>query len=181
MESEEIQKIRHRANTDVIRKLLIRYFIDKGFDKSFDLQVYPQILEDLTVAIPILASKIEIIPYCEDIDTALGRAKLGWNLFVLGDHRMFLGETYHNNLHDLARQIKNGVYQMSESTPTQSTRTTTPKKIITFITRVLGDHHAGYIDLSNVTSQMKPGDAYMSKQTLNAMPSQYFTRSGYGT
>lgn len=180
MESSDLERIRHSTNTDVIRKLLIKYFIDKGYDDTFNKQVYPQILQDITGVIPILSSKIEIVPHCIEIDTALGRAVLGWNLFVLGDQRMYLGETYHNNLHDLARQIKQGMLNTSVETQGQSTRTTTPRKIITFICRVLGSNRAGYIDLSPTGVVKQPGDAYVAKQTLNAVPGQFFGRSGYG-
>jgi hypothetical protein len=180
MDSSDIERIRHSTNTDVIRKLLIKYFIDKGYENTFETQVYPQILQDLTSVIPVLTSKIEIVPHCVEIDTALGRAVLGWNLFVLGDHRMYLGETYHNNLHDLARQIKQGMMNNTSETQGQSTRTTTPRKIVTFICRVLDNNKSGYIDLSPTGTVKQPGEAYVAKQTLNAMPGQYFGRSGYG-
>jgi len=180
MESTDLEKIRHVSNTDVVRKLLIRYFIDKGFENSFDRQVYPSNLQDMTAVIPILSSKIEIVPHCVDIDTALGRAVLGWNLFVLGDHRMYIGETYHNNLHDLARQIKNGMLSNTDQFEGQATRTTTPRKIVTFVCRVFGDHKSGYIDLSPANNVKQPGDAFVAKQTMNAVPGQFFGRSGYG-
>jgi hypothetical protein len=184
MESNDIERVRHMANTDTIRRLLIKYFMDKGYDKSFDLQVYPRNLQDLTSVIPVLSSKIEITPHCIDIDTALGRAVLGWNMFALGDQRMYLGETYHNNLHDLASQIKQGMMGNSGDAQNQNqgqaTRTTTPRKIVAFITRVFGHHKSGYIDLSPTGIVKQPGEAYVAKQTLNAVPGQYFGRSGYG-
>jgi len=175
MESRHLDQIRHATNTDIIRRLLIKYFIDKGYDGSFDRQVYPANIQDLTQVIPILSNKIEIIPHAVDIDTSLGRAVLGWNMFLLGGHRMFLGETYHNSLHDLAREIRNNSMTSLEVREGQSVRTTTPRKIITFITRVLGDNKAGYIDLTPASTVKEPGQAYVAKQTLNALPSQLFS------
>ena len=176
MESNHIDRIRHTANTDIIRRLLVKYFIDKGYDNSFDRQFYPANLQDLTQVIPILANKIEVIPHAVDIDTSLGRAVLGWNLFVLGAHRMYLGETYHSSLHDLAREIRNGMNNNIEVREGQATRTTTPKKIVTFIVRVMGGIKAGYVDLSPAQVVRDPGQAYMAKQTLNAVPGQFFGR-----
>ena len=58
----------------------------------------------------------------------------------------------------------------------QATRTTTPKKIVTFIVRVMGGNKAGYVDLSPAQVVRDPGQAYMAKQTLNAVPGQFFGR-----
>ena len=90
---------------------------------------------------------------------------------------MYLGETHHNNLQDLSRQIKSGMI-LPEGHFTAK-RQTTPRRIITFMTRVLGDHKAGYVDLapSNVTD---PNKAYSGRNTMSGMPQQFFTRSGYG-
>lgn len=184
LDSYTIDKIKHVTNTEVIRRLLIRYFIDKGFSDSFDRQMYPAIIQDLPAVVPTLANKLEIVPHAKDIDTSLGRAVLGWNLFVLGSHRMYLGETHHNNLHDLSRQIRSGSIRVPEGIGTFATarRQTTPRRIIHFITRVLNDHESGYIDLNPAgTTYRQPGEPYAAKQTLMGMPQQFFTRSGYGT
>lgn len=184
LDSYTIDRIKHVTNTDVIRRLLIKYFVDKGFGASFDRQLYPAIVQDLPYVIPMLSTKIEIVPYSKEIDTALSRAILGWNLFVLGNNRMYLGDTFHNNLHDLARQIKAGSIRTPEGVGTFATarRQTTPRKVILFITRVLSDHEAGYADLNPTSSpQRAPGEPYAAKQTLSGMPQQFFSRSGYGT
>lgn len=180
MESRHLDKIRHATNTDIVRRLLIQYFMDKGYNNSFDRQVYPANLQDLTQVIPILSNKLEIVPHAVDIDTSLGRAVLGWNLFVLGGHRMYLGESYHNSLHDLAREIRSGFMTNLEVKEGQATRTTTPRKIITFVTRVLGDNKSGYVDLTPTSMVREPGQAYVAKQTLNAMPGQMFSRTPAG-
>jgi hypothetical protein len=181
MDSQIVDKLKHITNTEVIRRLLIKYFVDKGFVESFDRQMYPGIIQDLPMVIPALANKVEVVPHAEDIDTALGKAVIGWNLFVLGNQRMYLGETHHNNLQDLARQIHAGVI-MPEGTMASARRQTTPKRIVSFLTRVLSDHQSGYVDLAPTTRPPSdPGQAYGGRNTMNGMPQQFFTRSGYGT
>lgn len=184
IDSHTINKIKHLANTDVVRRLLIKYFIDKGFVESFDRQMYPALIQDLPASIPSLSNKVEIVPNAKEIDTTLGKGILSWNLFALGTHRMYLGETYHNNLNDLCRQIKSGIIRIPDGIGTFATarKQTTPRKIIHFITRVLSSHEDGYIDLNPTTMSFRqPGEPYAAKQTLSGMPQQFFSRSGYGT
>lgn len=181
MDSLTIDRIKHTANTDVVRRLMIKYFIDKGFHESFDRQMYPALMQDLPMIIPSLANKVEIEPHAEEVDPSMGKAVLGWNLFILGNKRMFLGETYHNNLQDLARQIKTGLILVPEGGSATARRQTTPRRIIAFITRCLRDTKGGYIDLnpSNVPAG-SPGEPYGQKGGMG-MPQQFFSRSGYGT
>ncbi len=184
LDSLSIDNIKHISNTEVVRRLLIKYFIDKGFDRSFDRQMYPALVQDLPMVIPSLGTKVEIVPHSKDIDSALNRAVLSWNLFVLGSHRMYLGDTYHNDLRDLARQIRMGCIKVPDGIGTFATarRQTTPKRVIVFITRVLGDNESGYIDLNPTTMPSRaPGEPFSARQTLMGMPQQFFSRSGYGT
>ena len=182
IDSYDINRIKHVLNTESVRRLLIKYFMDKGFNESFDRQMYPAVVQDLPITIPVLSNKLEIVPHAQDIDTSMGRAVLGWNLFVLGTQRMYLGETHHNSLHDLARQIRTGVIRTPETGYSTARRQTTPRRVITFITRVLGEHEAGYVDLNPATRPIqKPGEPYAAKQTMAGMPQQFFSRSGYGT
>lgn len=184
MESHEVDRLKHLTNVEVVRRLLIKYFIDKGAvsEGSFDRQMYPCLIQDLPMVIPTLSNKLEIMPHAKEIDTSLNRAVMGWNLFVLGNQRMYLGETYHNSLHDLARQIRSGMIRVPEQGFATARRQTTPRRVIAFITRVLGDHEQGYVDLSPTTSVIRqPGEPFVAKQTLSGMGSNYFTRSGYGT
>jgi hypothetical protein len=178
MDSLTIDKIKHTSNTEVVRRLMIKYFMDKGFVESFDRQMCPCLIQDLPMVIPILANKIEIVPHAEEVDPAMGKAVLGWNLFVLGSKRMYLGETYHSNLQDLARQIQSGLIMIPEEGGGSSRRQTTPRRIISFITRVMQDMKSGYVDL-NMSSQMG-GDPYSSNNTMSGSPQQFYSRSGYG-
>lgn len=183
IDSIDIDKLKHLSNNEVVKRMLIKYFIDKGFEDSFEKQLFPPMLQDLTSTIPLIASKIEVVPFAKEIDTALNKAVLGWNLFVLGNQRMYLGETHHTGLSDLARQIRSGTIARSELGGSITARkTTTPRKVILFISKVLGNNEAGYVDL-NLTNVpfRQPGEPYAAKQSLSGMPQQFFTRSGYGT
>jgi len=177
VDSYTIDKCKHVLNAEVVRRLLIRYFIDKGFGESFDRQMYPALMQDLVMVVPVLSNKVEVVPFAEEIDTAMGRAVLGWNLFVLGSQRMYLGETHHNSLHDLARQIRSGMVRIPESGYHTARKQTTPRKVITFITRVLSNHDNGYVNLSPPTVPIRvPGEPYAARQTMMGMPQQFYSR-----
>jgi len=177
MDSRTIDKLKHVSNTEVIRRLLVKYFMDKGFVESFDRQIYPSVMQDLPYVIPVLSNKLEIVPFAEDIDPGTGKARLGWNLFVLGNQRMYLGETFHNNLRDLARQIHGGLIMPPNDSAPSALKQTTPRRIVTFVTRVLGDHNAGYVDLSPSPIPPQPPGTYGSHQAAG-MSQQFFSRSG---
>ena len=179
MQSRNVDKIRHALNTDVVRRMLIRYFIEKGFNESFDRVMYPGLVQDLGLACPVLSTKIEVVPHCVDIDPVGQRAVLGWNLFVLGTQRMYLGETHHRDLSDLARQIQSGQIMPSQGTgsimPTEgiphgvARRQVTPRQVITFLTRVLGRHESGYIDLTPPSQASVASMAYGSGASRSGM------------
>lgn len=176
--SRDIDRLKNVANTEVVRRLLIKYFFAKGFAESFDKHMYPSMIQDLPAVIPLLSNKIEIVPHAVDVDPATGKAVLGWNLFVLGTHRMYLGETHHYDLANLAKQIQTQGMVIPEGSKGTSRRETTPRRIVTFITRVLGQSEAGFIDLNQPMDQsMVQGQLYGAKAALMGMPQQFFARS----
>jgi hypothetical protein len=170
MHTNEIQRIKHMTNTEVVRRGLIQYFITKGF-QSFDRLIFPPDLADLPIVLSLLSDKVEIIPHAMNIDGMSGRAELGWNLFVLGTHRMFIGKTYHNNLRELAMQIKNG--DMPFNNDISASHQTTPRRIITFIIKVLGTHENGYIDLKQPVKSSNRSMAPKSMMTSIPQSNQY--------
>jgi len=181
IDSFDIDRIKHFANTNVINSLLVKYFKDKGFTESFDNQLYPAVLQDLSITIPSLYNKIEVVPSASDVDLSTDRAVLSWNLFALGNHRMYLGDTYHNGLHDLARQIRGGMVTIPEGNHGSARRQTTPRRVVSFIGRVLGDHDDGYVDLSvDSLKNVNVNDPFYGKQNILGLPQQFYTRSGYG-
>lgn len=146
MNTNEIESIRHKLNVTVIEKLLIQYFNDKGFEDSYDKLVYPPMLFDMIMQLPVLADKIEVIPHTEHIDQIGGKAVLGWNLFVLGNQRMYLGQSLHSDLRTLANNLTT-CSSFQEMNP-EARNQTTPRKIVAFIIKVLESHDSGKVDLS---------------------------------
>lgn len=142
MDDIVIDKIRKQLNNELVRRLLIKYFYGKGFSESFDLKVYPPSMQDIIEIVPELNGKVEVVPTAEEIDPISGYARLGWNLFVLGNKRMFLGYTEHSNLSDLVRATGQGPV-ISEKRI--SSKETTPRKIIAFICRILENSENGVI------------------------------------
>jgi len=177
MDSTSVDTIKHVSNTEVIRRLLIKYFYDKGFNESFDKHLYPCLVQDLPLVIPVLSDKIEVVPYAEEVDSINGKVKIGWNMFVLGKQRMYLGETSHNNMQDLARQIHSGMILPPNGVPTSVRKQATPRRIITFITRILGNSKSGYIDLAPRLSQ----GVGIPNNSMAGSSNQFYTRNSYGT
>ncbi len=174
MDSYDIDRLKHTINSDTVRRLLIKYFIEKGYSESFDKMVSPTILQDLVDKVPHLATKIEIVPHAVEIDPiTYKQAKLGWNLFVLGNHRMFLGETMHYDLLGAVRQIYNKQFSFAENSYSTS-KLTTPRKIINFITRTMNKSERGYIDFKSPcvdptrAFDVNSGPANLSGQVMRA-------------
>lgn len=173
-----IDKFRHALNTDVARRLLIKYFVSKGFD-NFDRLLYPPFIQDLPQMVPEFADKFEVIPHCNNLDPMSDCALLGWNLFVLGTQRQYLGETHHVGLNQLALQLQQGQV-LSENQ--LATNQTTPKRIVHFVTSALARHKGGYVNLAPrvlpLPSQRQ--QSYRPRVGAANMAQSFFTRSGYG-
>jgi len=177
MDHRFIDKFRHALNTDVSRRLLIKYFVSKGFD-NFDRLLYPPFIQDLPEVIPEFADKLEVIPYCMNIDPMADSALLGWNLFVMGTHRQYLGETYHTGLSQLAMQLQQGQVLAENQL---ATRQTTPKRIVHFITNTLSKHRGGYVNLAPKTLPLpsQRQQSYRPRGGAANMASTMWNRSGY--
>ena len=130
-----------------MKRLLIRYFSNKGYRENFDKKIYPPTIQDLPVAIPQLIGKIEIQPNVENIDPNTGVVKIGWNLFVNGTQRMNLGESSHANL----AEIQNAVFGPSKSA--RYANYATPRRIVNYIVNVLSKSKSG--DISSIPDQVK--------------------------
>ena len=171
--SNTIDKIRHALNQQYVRRLLIKYFVTKGIDDSFDRLVYPATLYDMPMLIPEMADKIEVEPVAIEINPMNNTATLGWNLYVLGSSRMYLGETYHNNLVELAKQLKDGRVlgeNSINSTTAFARKQVTPNRIIKFMTYILGRSDRGFVDPTNINKRV------MNQPKMGAMGnSPYFT------
>ncbi len=174
MNQQEMDNVKRAMNANVVRRLMIRYFVEKGFSNSFDRALHPTLLQDLTMRCQPLASKVEVVPHAVEVNPSLGRATLGWNLFVLGNHRMYLGETIHSDLIGLAQQLRAGATAVR---PTLSTcrRQSTPRRVVNFVVRVLGEHDSGYVDL---TPSVRPAgdEPFKYRGAMMSIPQQSFNR-----
>jgi len=135
--------LEYTLNGEYARRLLIRYFSEKGFAEDFDKKVYPPLLQDMIDEIPALEGKVELVPYVAELDPNGTWARLGWNIFILGNQRMHLGETEHANLQELARQMDSGNYVVSEGSSARRMRSA--RDIVEWVTRVLQSSKAGLI------------------------------------
>ena len=107
-----------------------------------DRVVDPSALLDLTLQIPPLHTKMEIVPNAKDLRLQDDQITLEWNLFVLGTKRMYLGRTAHQDIMNTLHTLKSGqpvhrIHGIEYGVK--------PKQIIAFVTRVLGSHEDGYV------------------------------------
>lgn len=138
-----MERIHAALNRELIQRLLVRYFTQKGFGEDFNQRVYPPMLQDLIAQVPQLMNKVEIVPYPMELDPMTGVVQLGWNMFVLGNNRMFLGESTHANLNEVRTSIAGPM-----GAGRRTAQDATPKRIVKFITKVLGSSKSG--DISNI-------------------------------
>lgn len=141
-------KLQASLNKELLRRQLIRYFSERGFAEDFNKILHPPMLQDITMQIPMLNGKLEIAPYVEDIDPNSGVVTLGWNLFLLGNRRMFLGESTHSSLSEVA-QFR-GISMNSEK------GTTTPKKVMNFVLTILEMDKRGLTQQPNIQGTKSP-------------------------
>ena len=152
MDNSTVDKLKHTMNTDCVRRLLIKFFRSHGFEETLDRKVFPPLIQSLTLEIPQLATYVELEPSCESIDNINNKCTISWSLFVLGNHRMNLGQTYHNDISLLARQLQQSstgsALLIPEDQQGGARHQSTARQIILFITRVLAKSENGLVDLS---------------------------------
>ena len=149
-------KLEFVFNGALVRRLLVKYFHDKGFGENFDKKVYPPVLQDIVESVPELTGKIELEPFAVEIDPTSGFARLGWNLFALGNQRMYLGETEHSDLEELAKALDSNTPIIVENDGEEVSRQTrTARDIVTWLTNTLGHSEAGLVRMvdTEVVSQ----------------------------
>lgn len=146
-----MQDIYYALNSELLRRTLIKYFFEKGLKEQMNSKLYPPIIQDITIKIPQLSSKIEVVPCVEDIDPYNGVVTLGWNLFVSGNNRIYLGESIHQQLSEINIA---GLGPLAMNQGINVTQYATPKKIISFIVNLLGDNKSG--DLARSPKALKP-------------------------
>ena len=129
MDSGLVNNMKKMLMIESIRQSLFDFF-----DES-DL-VYPPSIRDIQTQVPTIGNKVEVKPYIDDIDPTTNYVKLGWNLFVLGTNRMFLGYTIHDSIANMDCQIDDPLYNQSETHQSAS-------DIINFIINTLENSKMG--------------------------------------
>lgn len=125
--------IKKAIEEELIHRLLIKYFKEKGFSESFDSPVYPPSIYDLPYRIPELISAVEVVPFVDKMDPITGSVSVGWNLFVAGINRMHLGTSVHANLVEFRNSLMNNNPVKKPSGDLKKT----PSSIIEFITGIV--------------------------------------------
>ena len=133
MDARLLRSITKAVDGEVIRRLLTEYFKTKEVKLNSPIQ--PNLIADLPQMVPQLASKVEVIPNAEDIDPATGAIKLEWNLFVLGNIRLNLGQSTHANINEITAPTQKEFVELETCK--------TPKIIIEFIVKHLSNCKAG--------------------------------------
>lgn len=135
MDSNLQDRITHAIGRDLTRKALTAYFIKKGYD-PLTMLVYPPSIIDITEMIPSLSDKMALKQSADEIDPQTGVAKIRWDLFVNGIHRICLGQTTHTNLADVANP--------SSANENLAKPRHTAIEIINFIIKVLDNTKDGF-------------------------------------
>jgi len=160
-------RIVDKLDSEVVRRLLLRYFFNHGVE-DMRQRVHPGIMAEIEEEVPELLGKIEIVPYAVEIDPRTSYGKFGWNLFVLGNQRMFLGFSEHPEVGTVdIKSLESLQYGGS------SRNETTPRKIIAFITRILSKTESGRI-------RKVPHIQKMMTTAANTGSSQFFTPNRLG-
>lgn len=137
-----VNQIKKELQKEHLRRALRKYFIEKGYEESFDTPLYPAICADLPACIKHLFNRVEVVPYVLESDPITGVVKLGWNLFVLGTHRIDLGSTSHTHMAELEMAVRG---QVNRDMPAD--RIATPSRVIDFIIRNLENSKTGFVEL----------------------------------
>lgn len=123
-------KISHILLKELARRKMTEYFLEtKGVNLKSKL--YPPSIMDMVKSIPLLQEEIEVVPFVISQNPRTRSVTIGWNLFVGGITRMFMGTTSHSDIYELKQTVMTG--QLPLQTVGQSR--CTPEKVIEFIIR----------------------------------------------
>lgn len=108
-----IQSMERIINSEIVRKSLKSYF------KSRELNgfIYPPDLKTLPEEVPMLHRKVEVVPHIEEIDPISGLVTIAWNMFVLGNNRLFLGYSKHESMQHMENSVDCGEQSGGRATP----------------------------------------------------------------
>jgi len=133
-------KLKRALQEELIKRLLIKYFKDKGLSESL---IYPPAIYDLPYRVPELLNSIELVPFVDKMDPVTNVVTIGWNMFVLGTNRMALGSSTHANL----MEFKRSLISSNKGIGMPSDRKKTAANIIEFIMNVVGRNQNMLLEL----------------------------------
>jgi hypothetical protein len=155
MNPKLLNSIRKIINVSALKAQLIDYFSSK--DIEADMLLYPPSIQDIQECMLNADDNIEVTPFMETLDPRTGLVKLGWNLFVMGTNRKFLGYTTHASLSELKNSAD------TKHAMESSVRHTTANDVIDFIIETLNKYDD---DTSTGPIKNETPQAYASKMPV---------------
>lgn len=135
MNTASIKKI---LTKELLRNKLEAYFQEK--EMGYEEKMYPPMLQDIMLRIPAITKYIDVSPFVEDVDPVNGTVSMGWNLYVLGTKRMYLGSSTHKSVQEFQNPAMWGKENQFAK------KIVTPEKIIKFISEELSSHDLEFIE-----------------------------------
>lgn len=166
MDPKLLNNVRMILGLTVIKQQLNEYFENKQI--NMESLLYPPIIQDMNESVPDISNKVELTPFMEELDPTSGYVKVGWNLFVMGTNRKFLGYTVHESLEDL-KQPSDGKKAMETSL-----RYATPNDIVEFIVETIQEYDPEHISIGPMkfsepqvySAKMPVANTYYEKNKL---------------
>lgn len=147
MRSNLKKRLEHRIGKEIATKTLTEYMNQHGYD-NMNLLVYPPSIHDIAFQ-PDTFKKVELVAFPEETDPTSNAVTVGWNLFVLGTNRLYLGSTTHNSIADLqGGGLNEGAEQNLEKTAGE---------VVDFIVRILETNQHGFRRHSMDSGSSQPG------------------------
>lgn len=144
MDPKLLNNIRNILGISSIRKQLSEYLISKNIDSN--TLIYPPLIQDIG-SVSEISGRVELVPFMEELDPMSGFIKVGWNLFVLGTNRKFLGYTVHESLEDLKRS------EPSKQSKEHSLCYVSGGEILDFIIKTLQKYNENHISLGPIKTE----------------------------
>jgi hypothetical protein len=105
----EITKI---LELEILKKQIEEYFINNcTIDENEELathKINPILLANLPFRVAPLSNLVEVIPHIKEINMSNGEIIIGWNFFIDGINRLYLGSTKFEDFNKMIQAIKNG-------------------------------------------------------------------------
>ena len=165
MDYKLIKQIRQAISSELVRKSLIEYFLSKEIPLTSSIN--PPVISDMEENLPQLSGYIEVQPHVVESNPKTAEAKVGWNLFVLGVNRKFIGYSKHSSYSELSEPMNNQINLE------KNLSYTTVEEVIEFIVDTFEEHNI-IIDADPAQMSVNAPMAYAAK-----IPSQaaYYDRN----